>query len=100
MQPAKQIFERDELFRILGECVLDGMIFHESGTAIDANRNCLDMTGYTREEFIGRNLFELLIAPDYREFTLGKIRDGYPEAYESLIVRKDGSLLPVLLKSH
>jgi len=98
MQPAKQIFERDELFRILGECALDGMIFHESGSAIHANMNCLDMTGYTREDFIGRNVFELLIAPDYKEFTLGKIRDGYPQAYESLIVRKDGSLLPVLLK--
>jgi len=86
--------ENELKFRKLIEVAFDGIAVTEKGKFIDANDQFLNLFGYKRLELIGM-LVTKLIAAEARHDVLKKILSGYDKQYESLCVRKDGSIFPV-----
>jgi diguanylate cyclase (GGDEF)-like protein/PAS domain S-box-containing protein len=72
----------------------EGLLVTENGRLVYANDAYVAMTGYTREELVGRNLIEL--APEeLREELTARLRArfegaGAPFHYESRLVTRDG----------
>lgn len=66
-------------------------------TVEDVNSAACEMFGYTREELVGRNVTELIVAED-RLLALSKnaaLSDGKVLTSERLLIRKDGTTLAV-----
>jgi PAS domain S-box-containing protein len=85
--------ESEERFRSLTEAAVDGVLIHDQGVIIDANPSFCRMFGFELSELLGRNAIEILIAPDKREMTLGKVRSGDAAVYETEVLHKDGRRL-------
>lgn len=73
---------------------VEGIVFHRDGFVTDANEPALAMIGYSMAEMLGRSTLEF-IAPDQ----VAKVREVMTAraetAYESAIVHRDGTRIPV-----
>jgi len=70
--------------------------FSPDGTILRANQAELDLTGYTREEFIGRNVADIHYDREVIEDILERLRQGdVVRDYEARLVCKDGSIKTV-----
>lgn len=73
------------------------------GVYLRVNQTELDWTGYAREELVGRRTFaEMLSAPTrpaYEEYAAGILVQESSGEVEVELVRKDGGVLPVLLRA-
>ena len=92
----------DNLYRLLIEQASDGIvIYDQQGTILEANLRACEMSGYSREEMVGRRVTDF-IAPDDLEQTplrTDALRDGRPVLGERIIVCRDGTRLPVELSA-
>ncbi len=75
----------------------------ENGTIIRINNTELTWLGYTREEIVGKKRIADLMTPESREvlkdtFDLFKAQ-GWLTDVEMTLIRKDGSMMPVLINS-
>jgi PAS domain S-box-containing protein len=61
------------------------------------NRTFLRVLGYTAEEVIGRSPFEF-VDPEVRSVAVEHARRGSTEPYEAIVLKKDGSGVPVEIK--
>ena len=86
--------ESEERLRRFVHAARAGIVFHEEGRITDCNEALLHMTGYGQDELIGSEIIQYVV-PERREEALENVRTGYERPYESAILRKDGSILPV-----
>ena len=74
--------------------------FSPDGTILRANQAQLDLTGYTREEFIGRNVLDIHYDREVIEDILERLRHGeVVRDYEARLLCKDGSIKSVRMDS-
>jgi len=97
------LYEREKKYRSLFDDALDMIhIVNEKGQIIDANKIEIETLGYTREEYIGKPLFEI-IHPDYRAITklnLEKIFQGIEvRGHETVFINKHGEKIDVEVNS-
>ena len=71
-----------------------GIVFHEDGVVTDCNDAILRLTGYRFEELVGSQIIQYVV-PSFQEEALEAVRKGLERPYESEIVAKDGSTIPV-----
>jgi len=71
-----------------------GIVFHEDGVVTDCNDAILRLTGYRYDELVGSQIIQYVV-PLFREEALEAVRKGLERPYESEIVAKDGSIIPV-----
>lgn len=83
--------EREERLRHFYEATLDGIILHEENRMILFNSAMLKLTGFPEDEFSRFSLKDLLVSS--KEIICSK--DQVNEMYESNLVMKNKSLLPV-----
>ncbi|MFA5604444.1 MAG: PAS domain S-box protein [Dehalococcoidales bacterium] len=91
--------EAKNIYHTLVEKCNDGIIIIQDGEIKFANRQLAEMTGFTIEESIGKNIFDF-ISSQYRDFVFERYSrrikgEDVPHRYEVEINRKDGSCLPV-----
>ena len=89
-----------ERFRTLVDHATDGIYLHgEDGVLIHVNRQACDSLGYTRDELIGMSAFD--IDPDLDPVAIGKrFEAGEPiVTFESRNRRKDGTTVPVEVRT-
>jgi len=71
------------------------------GMLLDVNDSFCKLTGYSREELLSGKSYQDMTPKEYREgeakIIEGILRTGKPAEYEKEFVRKDGSLVPILL---
>jgi PAS domain S-box-containing protein len=69
------------------------------GTFLDGNKRAEELTGYKREELIGKNMLEILVPPESIPRLLEAFKPnkhgGISGPTEVEMIRKDGSLVPV-----
>jgi PAS domain S-box-containing protein len=87
--------ESEERFRLLSEAAAEGVVIHDDGIILDANRSLARMVGYELEELLGRNIIDMLATPESRELVLAHLRAGSTARLEVTGRRKDGTTIVV-----
>ncbi len=80
----------------------DSIIMREyDGTIVYANEMACRSFGYTREEFLGMNLRQLLVPAEAElvDARAQEMREKSTVSFESVNIRKDGSLMPVEVRA-
>jgi len=96
-----ELRESEDRLRALIENAPEAIISYDlSGTILDTNKKAEELISYPREEFIGKNMFELGVIPDdYAPRTikaLAKADEGVESLpFEFKLIRKDGSQITV-----
>ena len=75
----------------------EGLIFHINGIITDTNPALSRMSGFTRDEIIGSNVFEW-IPSKYHELVKQNMAKGTEDMYEIALIHKTGSDIPVYLR--
>ena len=70
MKAEKALLESEERFRRFSDITTEGILINDRGTILDVNDAFVRIFGYSMEELIGSNGFEL-IAPE----SLEKVKD-------------------------
>jgi PAS domain S-box-containing protein len=86
--------ESEIRYRRVTEAAFEGVAVTERGTLLDVSEKLAKLFGYNRNELIGKPIARL-IASKVRNDTITKIISGYSLPYESVCLRKDGSVFPV-----
>ena len=97
---AKEKAEESEAkFKKLSNLNLEGIVIHKEGIVTDINFSLVKMFGYTREEFLGKNIIKLLIPEKYHGVISENIIKNYALPYEVEARTKDGILFPIEIES-
>ena len=102
---AKALQESEERFRITFLTSPDAITISriKDGIYIDSNEGFIRVMGYSREEVIGKSVFELNIwknFDDRRRLVRGLSQNGYVENLEAQFVRKDGTVVVGLMSAN
>ncbi|MFQ5980232.1 MAG: PAS domain S-box protein [Candidatus Heimdallarchaeota archaeon] len=81
-------------FRRFSEASFEGIIIHDKGVILDANHVYAKKLGYEVSEVIGKNGLEHA-APKCRQAIVENFRSGFEEPFETIALKKDGSMFPV-----
>ncbi len=92
LEAATALRESQERYRMLAASTFEGIVIHEGGQILDVNERIIEMSGYSREDLMGSNFFELL-HPDYHDVVMQNVQSGSDSPYEVYAVAKDGSTL-------
>jgi PAS domain S-box-containing protein len=92
MEAATALEEEEERYRTLADATFEGIAIHDQGTILDVNSNITKISGYTREDLIGKNMFELLY-PESIETARRNAQSDFAEPYEIFAKAKDGHRL-------
>ncbi|RLD39655.1 MAG: hypothetical protein DRI74_00320 [Bacteroidetes bacterium] len=95
----KAIKESNARFKMLSELTFEGIVIHRDGIAIETNSSLERLTLYTREELIGKNIIELLIADKYIPLIRENIQKNTATPYEIEGKRKDGKTIWVEIEA-
>ena len=95
MEAEEALRGSEEHFRRVVETLTEGLIVTDAeDLVLDANSRMTELTGYTREEMIGRAAYSLLLPPEQQsamfERNRERLRRGEHENYEQRLRRKDG----------
>jgi PAS domain S-box-containing protein len=80
----------DKRFRMLAEAAFEGLLIHSDGFVADINSRVTEITGYSRNEIIGKNILDF-VDPAFHDIIRQKIRTPY----EIEVIDKSGNRLPV-----
>jgi diguanylate cyclase (GGDEF)-like protein/PAS domain S-box-containing protein len=90
----RRVRDSEERLRKFADASRAGIVFHDDGKVTDCNEALCQLTGYTYEELVGTDIIQY-VTPQRREQALENVRTGYERPYESEIVAKDGTVIPV-----
>jgi diguanylate cyclase (GGDEF)-like protein/PAS domain S-box-containing protein len=90
----QRVRDSEERLRKFADASRAGIVFHDEGRITDCNEALAQLTGYSAQELIGSEIIQY-VAPEHRERALENVRTGYERPYESEIVARDGSVIPV-----
>ena len=90
----RAVRESEERLAKFMQASVEGIVFHKDGIITDANPPILALTGHTLAEIIGRKNLEF-IAPEQIPKVLEVMASRAETAYESVLLHKDGSRIPV-----
>src|SRR5215216_6382803 len=93
----EELRQSEKRFKVLSQEVVEGIILSENGRIIDANRSVTEMFGYRLKELIGKDAIELT-SPGYREMVRQRISDEDTRHYESMGLKKDGTIFPIEIR--
>lgn len=85
-------------FEALTNSTIEGLIISdENKKCIQVNDTVLEILGFTKEELVGKRILDF-VSPKSKELVKNKIENQDEKPYESLLIKKDGSEFPVILK--
>ena len=84
----------EERYRRLVDATLEGICIHDGVRIRDGNPAIAALVGFEVDEIIGRNPIDFMY-PDCRELVRHRIATNYTGAYESAMLHRDGSRIPV-----
>ena len=93
-QMEKRLKQSEERFRSLSEASLEAIVFIEDSIIVDANKALNHLFGYEGEDLRGRPATDFIV-PERRAFTDERMRTRTEGVYETLGLRKNGSVFPI-----
>jgi PAS domain S-box-containing protein len=94
-----ELKESEKRFRELSSLTFEGIIIHQDGILIDANKAFLRMIRFTKEQLLGKNIISMVVPPKYHQFLAEQRTMDYVKPYEIEAVRKDGVIVPIEIES-
>ncbi len=94
-EEARRIAEKR--YNLLSLASFEGVSVNDGKRILEANRVFCEKSGYTLEEIVGMDMFEL-IAPESRAIAVERIAAGSEEPYEIVALHKDGTRFPVEIR--
>ena len=94
-----ELEENRERFEKLASLTFEGILIHSKGIVLDVNDSLLKISGYSREELIGKNVIEMFVPEEYHEKIQEEMLKNVVKPYEILGKKKDGSLIPIEIES-
>ncbi|MBI9073744.1 MAG: PAS domain S-box protein, partial [Melioribacteraceae bacterium] len=91
--------ESEERFSRLSNLTYEGILIHKDGVVIDVNEAIVKMSGYKREELIGKNIIQMIIPPKYHEALFASMQSEVALPFEVEGIRKDGTVVPLEIES-
>ena len=93
--------ESEERFRSLAEAGFEGIMIHERGVILAANKVFTNLFGYPdAKDLIGKNGLEILpLSPESRDKLQASMRQGLSKPFEIQVVRPDGTTFPAETQS-
>src|SRR5271157_2116049 len=90
------LIESEQRFRSLSEAAFEGIMIHDQGIILNANKPFADLFGFASpEDLIGKQGLDMLpFAPESRKRIRANQSLGSTEPIEIIIVRPDGSMFP------
>ncbi len=76
---------------LLADIGFEGILIHDNGIAYEVNTSFCAMHGYAREELIGKDVIDMLLADDYKLIGYEKARKQSIRPYELISRKKDGT---------
>ncbi len=86
--------DSEERLRKFAGATHEGIVFNEGGILADCNDALVQLLGYEYSELVGTEIMQY-VAPDCHDTILAHIRNGYERPYESVVLHKDGTRIPV-----
>ena len=90
----RAVRESEERTRKFAAATEEAIVFHCDGVMLDCNDAMTRLTGFSRNEIVGRNIFDF-ISPAYRSTALEYTRSASEYLYEVCIVHRDGHEIPI-----
>ncbi len=85
----------EERVKTFAEASWEGVVIHQNGIVLDANKQFFDMFGYERNELLGKSMLEKLISAEFLPEVLLRINNKQIGSHRSIVTRKDGTEFPI-----
>ncbi|MCF7858652.1 MAG: PAS domain S-box protein [Candidatus Cloacimonetes bacterium] len=80
-----------EQFKFLTDSTIEGVLVHDNGVVLDSNEAFLKMTGFTKEEAVGKSVFDYIPDPLDRAKVIMNMKNQKLKPYTITARRQDGS---------
>ena len=90
----RAIRESEERLRKFAAATTEGIFFHRNGVLTDVNAALLGITGYAREEMIGKRVLDF-VPPEWHQTMIDYMRQEHEEPYEAEVLHKNGHRIAV-----
>lgn len=98
---AQILKEKDEFietFKTIIDSTLEGIIIYdENKKCIQVNKVATKLLGFSEEEMLNKDAL-YFISPESKDLVVQSIKKDNQEAYESIMLRKDGSTFPAIVR--
>jgi len=98
LKTEQALSDSKENYRLLADCVSEGVVLSEDGVIIEANTAFGAMAWMDADEVIGKNI-SVLLPPDRRKRLSDDLLEGADEGYEISGVRKNGEVFPLEVRT-
>lgn len=98
MKTEEALLESRENYRLLADCVSEGVVLSEDGIILEANAAFGRMAWMDPSEVLGKNI-AVLVPPDHRKRLLDEQLEGADEGYELTGIRKNGDIFPLEVRT-
>lgn len=80
---------RQEHYRNLAEASFEAILLSRDGIIYDCNQRTTEITGYSRQELIGKFIYEL-VSPTFKNIVQAHVTSGFDQPYEIEGIFKEG----------
>lgn len=87
--------ERESRYKLLSDLNQEGIVIHEKGVVLEANKSFCEMFGYSPNELINKQCVELLFTPESAKIMRKNHSLGITYTYEYMGIRKDGKQIQI-----
>ncbi len=95
----QRIQDSKDRFEKLSGLTFEGILIHDKGQVIDANKSFAKMVGYDLDDLIGVNIIKKCVPPKYHEIIKRNITKKSAKPYEVKVRKKNGELFPAELEA-
>ncbi|WP_321371636.1 PAS domain S-box protein [uncultured Draconibacterium sp.] len=95
----QKLKENEERYRFLAESGFEGILIHKQGTIIDVNDAMTELSGYAKNEIVGKNIYQFLNSEDDTKLIEHHISKNNHVPYVIKAITKAGKLVYIEIES-
>lgn len=85
----------EERLKTLAEASWEGIVIHDNGLLLDANKQFFDIFGYQKDELLGMPMLEKIISPAFLSDVKKRVNGDVFGTHEAQGLKKDGTEFPI-----